>query len=176
MQFCTKSCHAFGIFELLTSGIGIIRKTRKILTRQKRKVDAIFVQVQSTRQWIHCTSCKPNCAFWHLLLHWTSDLSNQRSIKPTIHLTSDPSNHRTFKPESDVWTRVKWAGRLNYTLFAWVDLDKDRYKRQLAHMLNSDGYVSIECAEILELLASGESAWHGKQRQVMSAPGHRASG
>jgi len=54
-----------------------------------------------------------------------------------------------------------------------VDLSESLWQ---AHMLNSDGYVSIECSEILELSASGEPAWRGKQWQVMSAPGHTASG
>ena len=101
MQFCTKSCHVFGIFEELTTGIGIIRKTRKILTRQNRKVDAICVQLQNTRQWIHCTSCKPKCTILTFIgpsNHRTSDPSNHWITNPSNSRTNDPWNQRTTEP------------------------------------------------------------------------------
>ena len=45
-----------------------------------------------------------------------------------------------------------------------------------ARWLNSDdSNVSIDCSEILELSATGEPAWHGKQHQLMSAPALTAS-
>ena len=101
MQFCTKSCHVFGIFEELTTGIGIIRKTRKILTRQNRKADAIFVQLQNTRQWIHCSSCKPKCTILTFIgpsKHRSIKSSNQRTSEPAIHRTIEPAIHRTIEP------------------------------------------------------------------------------
>ena len=45
---------------------------------------------------------------------------------------------------------MKWAGMFNYTCFAWVDLVKDRYKRQLRPDCANNKMLAYEAKQLDE--------------------------
>ena len=96
MQLCTKSCHAFGSFEELTVGKGIIEKTRKIQTRESRKPNAILSNRKI--QFSGYSTRQVSVIFYDSSIHRTSEPSMQRSIEPVIYRSIDPWNQRSIDP------------------------------------------------------------------------------